>query len=287
MNKSAITDSALKEYFENELHSYFYRTRQLHNDYWYIWSKSGLLDFACLELREKYKIPVLRYEDDCHAVELYGGDDSVTDEKHEFYDEWDNKETFKKELEELIKNLRLHRATFWFLFEKIFYGTPLDVEEHWAGYDTEHVMQPFYPLEEIPVFETLTSVEAKKVRSLMVERMKQKTGRKRLTGQENEAVDLWCNKLLRNNRTPKNKELTYLVIEQMKKYKLIGTGYDTTKGEWGEIKQTSFTCANNVLNKLEDPTIDFSEAAFRRMVSDLYVAFPILKDFIASQRKNC
>lgn len=286
---TGIKDNTISEYIENYFSSHFLNTRRLHNEYWYIWSKSGLLDFVCEKLRCKYSIKLLDYDEDYINGEIpISGFDSASIEAHKFYDNWSRKEEFRKELADIVYQLRLHRSSFWFLFEKIFYDSPLDINENWSGDDSEAIYHLTSPLEKGFQLQGFTAKEIKKIKREISDNLKRKFGRKKLTTAEMQIIDDWCNQLSRESRPPKDKEVTYQVIEQMKHYKHTGVSRDN-KEDFAGVRHTASKSASELVRQLPDENfknIDYSDAWFRVFVKDLYERFPLLKEFIKDFQKN-
>lgn len=286
---TALRDTSISEFVEKHYGSLFSRTQKLHNDYWYIWSKSGLLDFICKKLRSKYSIELLDYDEDYINGEIPINDfDSASIESHQFYDSWDRKDEFRKELADIIYQLRLHRSSFWFLFEKIFYDNPLDVNEPWSGDDSMAVYHLTTPLDEEFQFQGFTAQEIKIIKKEITSNFRKKLGHKKLSPTEKQAVDEWCSQLSRDSRPPKDKEVTYQVIEQMKRYKQTGSGRNDHEG-FADVRLTAGKSASELVRQLPDESlsdIDYSDAWFRVFVKDLYERFPLLKEFIKDFQKN-
>jgi len=289
MNQKAITDNFLQEYVESYFGSYFSQTRRLHSDYWYIWCKSGLLDFVCEKLRNKYNITPLDYTADYVNSEMpVGNFGSATIESHKFYDSWNRKEELKKELEEVVSQLRLHRSAFWFLFEKIFYNHPLEVNESWSGNDFETIRHLTSPVKEEFKLQGFTSKEIRKIKSEFSYNLKNKLGRRKLTIAEKQLIDGWCSQLLRKSRPPKDKELIFQIVEQMKHYKHLSGGRDDIRG-FASVRQTAAISASEVLRQLPSDSLsdkDYSDAWFRVLVKDLYERFPLLREFIENYQQK-
>ncbi len=59
----------------------------MHNDYWCIQAESGLIDFICFKLRDKYSIKILDYSKDYVSGEvLINKFDTMSLDTHKFYD---------------------------------------------------------------------------------------------------------------------------------------------------------------------------------------------------------
>ncbi|MBP9781081.1 hypothetical protein KBC89_00305 [Candidatus Woesebacteria bacterium] len=283
MPSTPITDTWINEYIENYFSSYFSQTRKLHNDYWYIWAKSGLLDFACEKLRKKYDIQLLDYFVDYINGDIAVSDfDSVNIDTHQFYDSWSRKDEFRIELEKVVYELKLHRSAFSSLFEKIFYDIPIDVEEKWPGIDSNVIHGITSRVPEIFMVEGFTKDEIEKIKSEITDDLKRKLRRKKLTESEKQSIKNWCDHFKRKSRSPKNREVIYQAVEQLKIYKHTGAGRDDTRG-FANVRQTSGISASELQRRLPDsaPTgKQYSDVWFRVLVKDLYDRFPLLRDFI-------
>lgn len=282
MTEPVFIDHRLSDYLEVAFHSKFKRTRNLHNDYWQLWSQSGLLEFVCQKMRSKYQTPILNEADDYQCIEKYVGDKSVSVDKFAFYDKWEHKETFRKELETVIYQLRLHRSAFSSLFDRIFYDIPIDPNEKWEGFDTEGIFSFMFPLNETIFLEGFTKREIVVIKDELIDALKRKLERD-LTSKEDNQVYIWCQNLRRKDRAIKSVTQLALIIEQMKRYHSSATGLDDDDGNLTDgIKQTSERCATKVAAELPED-VYFDAATFRQTVRRLYKTFPILHEFISSQ----
>jgi len=275
--EQVFKDNSLSDFLEKRLHSRFNRTRRLHNDFWYIWVKSGLLDFVCLKLRKNYQIPIQNEKTDYISGEVSMGNDSMTLDTHIYYDKWNDKEKFKKELESIIVQLRLHHSTYWSLFDKIFYNKRLKVKEKWEGYDTEAVFGFTVPVDEEFPMVGFTKGEIKEIREMIFPNSKKKAKTVLTIKQKRDLTD-WCDGLERNIRIWKDKRVVYLVIEQMKHYKIPVDGFDDNY-DLSEIRMTSERCSAIVSGKLAADEV-LNAVTFRKMSQRLYKAFPILQEYI-------
>lgn len=282
MSDTVIQDTTINDYLEETLFSHFWRTKQIFNDYWRLWLKSGLLDFVCDKLREKYDVPVLNDEEDYQSIEMPVNDfDTVTIDVHNFYDQWEKKDEFTQELKEIVYQLRLHRSAFWFLFERIFYDTSLRFEWKWGALDMEAIYAPLYPVPQKLYIEGFTSEELKIISEMLYSSLEKRLGR--IPNSEEKAeVDAWCNSLRRKTRTLKWLKHTLLVIEQAKKYKKRAIGRDKNNKIVDDLRQTSDQLAMEISGELP-ADLNMTPDAFRQRVRYLYKQFPILKEFIASQ----
>lgn len=282
MSDTVIQDTTINDYLEETLFSHFWRTKQIFNDYWRLWLESGLLDFVCDKLREKYDVPVLNDEEDYQSIEMPVNDfDTVTIDVHNFYDQWEKKDEFTHELEEIVYQLRLHRSAFWFLFERIFYDTSLRFEWKWGALDMEAIYAPLYPIPRKLYIEGFTSEELKIISEMLYSSLEKKLGRK-TNSEEKAEIDAWCNSLRRKTRTLKWLKHTLLVIKQMKKYKKRARGRDKENKIVDDLRQTSDQLAMEISGELP-ADLNMTPDAFRQRVRYLYKQFPILKEFIASQ----
>lgn len=287
MSTEPIIDTTLNKFIaddlENHLYSYFWRTRKLFNDYWYIWNKTGLLDFVCTYLREKYETPILDIEVDFQTPEFYIDDfNSVGIDVHEFYDKWDRKEEFRKELETIVHQLRIPRTAFDMIFHKVFYDVPLDINWKWEAVDDEAIFNPLYKTLDSFHLEGFTTAEIKKVKSLFIERY-QKRVKREFTQDELNAIGEWCSQLKRTNRGLANAELTLLVIEQMKIYGKTTSGVDDDGNPSNELFVTSARAATAIAAELPDDQF-FNADAYRQRVKALLRDFPILQEFLANSK---
>lgn len=282
IGKPVVIDDSISAYLEENFFRLFNRTRNLHNDYWYIWLKSGLLRFVCRRLRKKYNIPKLAANEDYQNIEKFVGDKSVTIGSYAFFDKWNKRKQFKKELESIILQLRLHRSAYWSLFNNIFYGTPLSLKEKWEGYDTESVFHITSPLEDefLPLGYTIREIEI--IRNDIISNLTSHY-KKKLSDRQLMTINNWCNRLKRNIRAPKSKKLIYLVIKQMKKYKTFAKGLNEDNDLIDRLRQTSKKCAANIAAEMPDNVEYFDHTAYRQMVLRLNNAFPILNEFVYSQ----
>lgn len=272
-----FVDTSIGELLYKRFGYKFDRTKKLHNDFWYIWAKSGLLDFVCLKLRKKYQIPILKAKSDFISGAISMGYKSVTLETYAYYDKWQDKEKFKKELESIIIQLRLHHGSYWSLFDKIFYKIPLGIREKWEGFDMEAELGLISPSDNSPMV-GFTRGEITEIHKEIILYLKEKFKRV-LTIDELEAVDSWCSRLERNVRIWKDKKLVCLVIEQMKHYKIPVEGFNDNH-DWSEkVKMTSERCSAAINEKL--PAKKFLNAVtFRKISQRLYEAFPILREYV-------
>jgi len=282
MSEAPYQDKTINNFLEQSFFSYFWRTKQLFSDYWRLWLESGLLDFVCDKLRTKYDVPLLNNEEDYQSIEMPVGDfDTVSVDVHKFYDQWEKKEEFARELEEIVYQLKLHRSAFWFLFEKIFYNTSLRFEWEWGALDLEAIYAPLYPISSKLYIEGFTSEELKVIKEMLSSSLESKLGRTP-TYAEKEEIENWCNQLKRKTRTLKWLKSTLLVINQMKKYKKRSQGRDKDNNIVEDLRQTSDQVAMEISGELPSD-FGMEPAAFRQRVRYLYKQFPILREFIATQ----
>lgn len=271
--------------FTMPLRMKYMRTAIVQSDYWYVWVKSGLLEYVGKKLREKYKTPLLNEREDMGFGEIPIGDESVSDEYHKFYDKWDRKEEFRQELSEYVDQLHLHRSAFSEVFDFVFYGDPLNINREWTGIDTEAW---FYPLGISDEYELrlvgYTRDEARDV----VKRIKSNLKRDgiKATKEMNKSLGEYGKSIQRKIRQIKSKELYVAVIEELKTYKeprKLGDEYMKRSYEDKVRNQyTSGECASKVAESLGIDEEKFGDSDFRKMTTGLYKEFPLLKEFISS-----
>lgn len=281
MSKAGLVDTTINKFLEEE--SPYIRTQKLFNDYWYIWTKTGLLEFICVMIKQKYAVPTLDIEKDYVSGEIPMGDDYVFDDSHTFFDAWDRKAEFHDELDGYIKNLRLPRLAFDSLFERIFYSMPLQVKEKWHGEDTNAIFVPLGLIKAKSYGEgTYTREEVldikRKIKSYLA-------GIKfKITPEINKKINAYTKTLLRNHRVIQSRALYVETIKEMKKYrKRLWVDYADDKDAPDKTgdKQISEKCATRISTKLN--LDDFDSRNFRRLVGRLYKDFPILHQFVSSQ----
>lgn len=280
MNKPSVNkNESVKDFFQQSFLSHFWRTKQLFSDYWRLWLECGLLDFICNKLQAKYDIPSLNDEEDFKTIELPVGDfDTVSLDVHKFYDQWERKNEFDKELRGVIYQLKLHRSAFWFLFERIFYNISLKFEWEWSALDMEAIYAPLYPISNKLYIEGFTGEELKVVGEMLQSCLEKKFGRA-LNHEEKAEIEGWCNQLRRKTRTLKWRKSTLLVIEHMKKYKQRARGRDKSNNIVDDLRQTSDQLALEISSELP-ADLGMEPSAFRQRVKYLYKQFPILREFI-------
>lgn len=280
MTETGITNNGINTIIEDKLFTHFWRTRQVFNDYWQMWLKTGVLDFVCEKLRSEYNVPLLDDKEDYQSIEMPIGDfDTVTNDVHIFYDSWEKKEPFSKELETIVHQLRLHRSAFWFLFERIFYDTPLDFPWEWHALDNEAIYNPLFRTLDTFYLEGFTKSELVEIEKMLLESLERKLGRPPTTNEKSDIHD-WCGRLRRKTRTLKWPAMTRLVVEQMKKYKSYAPGRDDSNNLVDNLRQTS----DRLVSEIDLPgDTGLTPEAFRQRVRYLYKQFPILHEFVAAQ----
>lgn len=261
----------------------FSKTKTIYNDFWYIWFHSGLLEFVCQNLRNKYLINILDASKDVQFPTIYmGGDDTIDLIGHVFFDNWSRKNEFQTELYKIIKQLRLHKDSYVYLFDRIFYDDKLEEKTEFSGYDNDAVETIFeFGEEKELIFLGFPYKEVKKYEAMI--RAKLKRHKIPLTTEVKKEIQDYINKLGRNFRKIQNKELYVEVIKQMQHYK---KWVEVDELDWAheddKIKQFSEKCATRIsTNLLEFHKIDmeFTGIAFRRLAARLYKEYPILRDF--------
>lgn len=280
IRKPVAIDASINAYLEESFFINFVRTRKLHNDYWYIWCRSGLLNFVCQKMRKKYAIPKLDINKDYHSIEEVVGDKSVTIDTFDFFDKWKKKKQFKKELKSIILQLRLHRSAYSSLFNKIFYYIPLSLTEKWEGFDTESVFHITSPLEDNFYPLGYTNEEIKIIRNEIVSNLTDNY-KKQLSKKQMTTINNWCKKQNRTVKVPNNKKYLCQIIRQMKRYKTLRKGINDAGDVSDKLRQTSARCANNVTTKISDDK-GYNPEAFRQIVRRLYKSFPILSEYISA-----
>jgi hypothetical protein len=281
----SLIDTTINEYVEQNSLSEFGSSIRYANDYWYIWVKSGVLDYVCAKLKAKYQIPILSYSKDYISTDTpVGPDDSVQIDHHIFYDKWRYKARFRKELEGYINELRLPRLAFNPLFDHIFYNHRLKVQEKWRGMDTNSVFKPLDIADGRQYGQnSYTKSEAKVIKEHIHSALMRR-GVILMEDELDKRLRKHLKELTRKTRTVQNKKLYVAVIQQMKVYKKVDMWNDYTDDKESPDKkrgrQIAEKCAARIAAKLS--LDDFTSVAFRRMVARLYADFPILKDYITS-----
>lgn len=268
--------------FELPIRMKYMRTATVQSDYWHVWVKSGLLEYIGEKLRGKYKTPILNMAEDLGFGEITIGDESASDDYHIFFDSWDRKAEFSRELSEYVDQLHLCRSAFWEVFDFIFYNDPFNINREWTGIDTEAW---YYPLGMSDEYELRlvghTRDEARDVVKTIKSNLK-RYGVK-VTKEMNKALVGYGKSIQRKIRQIKNKELYVAVIEQLKFYKsnLETDGEDIKRFEDEKVRNRHISelCASRIARDLE--LNDFTSVAFRSLSARLYQEFPILKEYIS------
>lgn len=280
-----LIDTTISEYVEQNNLSDFASSIKYANAYWYIWVKSGVLEYVCTKLKHEYKIPTLSYAKDYVSTDIpIGNDDTVQVDHHIFFDKWRQKIKFRKELQGYIAQLRLPRLAFNPLFDRIFYNHPLKVREKWSGIDMNSIFKPLgiedgrqygqtsYTKSEVEVIK-------EKINSALVSRGIELQG-----GDLDRQLQKYLNALTRKTRLIQNKKLYVAVILQMKVYQKIGVWNDYTDDKESPDKNKGRQIAEKCAARIAaDLSLDnFTSVAFRRLVARLYADFPIIKEYVYS-----
>jgi len=262
-------------------------TANVQNDYWYVWIKSGLLDFLCQRLRAKYDIPILKEEDDRYFGEIVNGDDSVGDGGHRFYDECDKASEFTEELNSYLVQLNLGEVVFWEMFDRVFYDKPLDINFEWTNADTKS--QPYlygFP-DDVDDFPARQFGRSKREVGKKIEKLKKlsrKYGVKRVTS----LIDIFENyktTIKSDVRQVGNRDIYVAIINQLKVYKTVQwVDYqdDEDNPDNQNQLQVSKKCASRIMAELD--LDNFTHCTFRRLVGRLYQSFPLLKEYISQSK---
>lgn len=258
-------------------------TANVQNDFWYIWVKSGVLNYLCKKIRKKYEIPELSESKDRHSGEIVVGDDSVSDLRHDYYDDMPRGAEFEEEIKSYLVQLNLAEGAYWEIFDCVFYRKPLDATLTWQEKDLK--TQPFYEgypgsLDDFPVREFGRSRSEIKTYIAKKKKMARKQGIKGLSGLFKSLEQYW-QAVKGEVRQVENRKIHLEVIRELKRYKTpkIVDSYDGKESYHEWHRQIAGKCASRIAVKLN---LDKYEAwSFRQQAGRLCESFPLLKEYIS------
>lgn len=284
ITKHGLIDTTVSEHLKREHFAKFSSSIKFSSDYWYIWVKSGVIEYLCEKLKSKYKIRRLNYiKDYVTWSRPLGDDDTVEMEEHKFYDKWRNKVKFRRELNSYLEQLRLPRLAFDPLFERIFYNHPLQIKQPWPGYDSNSVFTPLGLSEDNHVLKnTYTKQEVKEI----TQRLRDQLVRMRvpISDKIEGKIKKYTDGLVRGGRILQNPKLYVAVIKELKVYRKVGIWNDYTDdsgaADKGKGRQIAEKCAARIVKNLGIDS--FTGSAFRKKTLEIYADFPLVKEFIES-----